>query len=160
MVLTISGDVDKVRHKRALATRTATCRTATGTTASSTSTGRTSTIAIQTCVPVWKYQRLELLSRGSFLCRYTSQPCAIFEASTSFSCKEKYLFSSITSSSWHNRTRRFVMSIRMRKCFTIVIFSDGSVSAASMESVMQSSAALSARAYTPNRSRFGTFLPV
>lgn len=145
---------------RVLAARTATSRTATGTTASSTSTRRTSTIAIRTCAPAWKYHEDESLQQGSFRSRYASHPAAIFEVSITFSCSEKYFFSSSTSSSWHKRIKRFATSSRIRSSFMGGIFVAVSPSAAFIESVRHSSTVPSTWAYKPNLSRLGIFLPV
>jgi len=72
----------------------------------------------------------------------------------------RLIISSSISSSWHSRIRRLLTANAMRSSFIGRIFAGGSASAASIESVRQLSTPLSTRAYNPNLSRLGIFLPV
>ena len=145
---------------RAPATRTVTSRTRTGTTASSTSIGTTPTTGTPTCGLAWKYHEGKSPAGDFFRSRYASHPEAIFDASMTFSCRKKYFFSSNISSSWHSRISLLLTANAMRSSFIGRIFAGGSASAASIDSFKQVSIVFSTRAYNPNLSRLGIFLPV
>ena len=144
---------------RAPATRTATSRTATGTTASSTSMRTTPTTRTPTCGLARKYHEGKSPNGDFFRSMYASHPAAILDASTTFSCRKKYFFSSNISSSWHSRMRRLLTANAMRSSFIGRIFAGGSANAASIDSVKQLSTPFSTRMYNPNLSRLGIFLP-